>query len=110
LTRADRLFIGAVVNLPTGRPAPRTNSSPSSWPLIPHPDIDAHSRLLAMVESAGNALSGLLQGLGDMLIWLGIVVVPFALPLVIIVVVIGYFNRRKKKAATSTSVPTSSEK
>lgn len=51
------------------------------------------------VESAGNALGGLLQGLGDMLIWLGIVVLPFALPLVIIAAVIVYFNRRKKKAA-----------
>jgi len=57
------------------------------------------------VESAGNALSGLLQGLGDMLIWLGIVVLPFAIPVVIIVAAIAYFKWRKKK--TGKPVPTS---
>ncbi len=59
------------------------------------------------VESAGNALSGVLQSLGDMLIWLGIVVLPFAIPLAIVVAVIVFFNRRKSRKPGKTTMPSS---
>ncbi len=88
--------------LPTPTPTLTPTPTPTPTPVYWQPG--------KTVESAGNALSGLLQGLGDMLIWLGIVVLPFAIPVVIIVVVIAYFKRRKKKATAPTSTPTSSEK
>lgn len=88
--------------LPTPTPTLTPTPTPTPTPVYWQPG--------KTVESAGNALSGLLQGLGDMLIWLGIVVVPFALPLVIIVAVITYFNRRKKKAGKPVSTSTTESK
>ncbi len=95
-------FSTLAVTLNPQRPTPTPTLTPTPTP-TPTPVYWQPGKT---VESAGNALSGLLQGLGDMLIWLGVVVVPFAIPLVIIVAVIVYFKRRKKKAAKPISTST----
>jgi heme/copper-type cytochrome/quinol oxidase subunit 2 len=39
----------------------------------------------------------LLRGLIDAVIWLGIVVLPFVVPVLALIAIVVYFNRRKKK-------------
>ena len=48
------------------------------------------------LSDAGDALGEILQGLGDLLIWLVVVVAPLAIPLVMVVLVVR--RLRKKKA------------
>ena len=60
------------------------------------------------VETAAKSAGNLLRGLIDGVIWFGIVLLPFVIPLIIIVAVIVYFNRRRKKAAVKPA-PTPDE-
>jgi hypothetical protein len=63
------------------------------------------------ITAAGDTLGGLLRGLVDAVLWLGIVLLPLAIPVVAIVAIVVYFNRRRKgKRAGPASVPTSGEK
>jgi len=45
-------------------------------------------------------LGSLLRGLIDAVIWLGIVLLPFAIPVLAIIAIVVYFRRRRKKSAT----------
>jgi flagellar basal body-associated protein FliL len=60
------------------------------------------------VEAAGNTLGNLLRGLVDAVLWLGIVLVPIAIPVLAVIAVVVYFRRRGKKAAASKAQPPSS--
>jgi hypothetical protein len=63
------------------------------------------------MEAAGDTLGGLLRGLVDAAIWLGIVLLPLAIPVAAIVAIVVYFRRRRKgKKAGPASGSTSSEK
>jgi hypothetical protein len=58
------------------------------------------------IEAAGDTLGGLLRGLVDAVIWFGIVLLPFALPVLALIAVVVYFRRRgKKSAAKPASTP-----
>jgi hypothetical protein len=60
------------------------------------------------IEAAGGTLGNLLRGLVDAVLWLGIVLVPLAIPVLAIIAVVVYFRRRGKKAAASKAQPPSS--
>jgi Domain of unknown function (DUF4349) len=62
------------------------------------------------IEAAGDTLGGLLRGLVDAVLWLGIVLLPLAIPIVAVVAIAAYFRRRKGKKASPTAASTSSEK
>lgn len=63
------------------------------------------------IEAAGDTLGGLLRGLVDAVLWLGIVLLPLAIPIVAVVAIAVYFSRRRKgKKASPTAASTSSEK
>jgi hypothetical protein len=51
------------------------------------------------IEAAGSTLGGLLRGLVDAVLWFGIVLLPFAIPILAIIAVVVYFRRRGKKSA-----------
>jgi hypothetical protein len=74
---------------PTSTPTLTPTPTPTPTPVYWQPD--------KTVESASNALSSLLRAVGDMLIWLGIVVLPLAIPIVAIMAIVVYFNRRKNR-------------
>ena len=84
-----------VVTLNPQRPTPTPTLTPTPTP-TPTP---AYWQPGKTVEAAGNALSNLLQGLGDALIWLGIVVLPVMIPVLALIAIVMYFNRRRKKPA-----------
>lgn len=62
------------------------------------------------IEAAGDTLGGLLRGLVDAVLWFGIVLLPFAIPVLAIIALVVYFRRRGKKAAASKVQPADSEK
>ncbi|NTU63094.1 MAG: DUF4349 domain-containing protein, partial [Chloroflexi bacterium] len=62
------------------------------------------------VEAAGDTLGGLLRGLVDAVLYLGIVLVPFVIPVLALVAVVVYFRRRRKKPVKPISSSTNSEK
>lgn len=82
-----------VVTLEPQRPTPTPTSTPTPTP-TPTP---AYWQPDKTVKAAGDTLSGLLQALGDVLIWLGIVVVPFAIPVAIVVALVAIFRRKNRK-------------
>jgi len=86
-------FSTLVVTLNPQRPTPTPTSTPTPTP-TPTP---AYWQPGKTVEAAGNTLGGLLRGLIDAVIWLGIVVLPFVIPVVALIAIVMYFNRRKKK-------------
>ncbi len=57
------------------------------------------------VEHAGATLGGLLRGLIDGALYLGIVLLPFAIPVLAIVAVVVYFRRRRNKKAKPSAPP-----
>jgi hypothetical protein len=57
------------------------------------------------VEAAGDTLGGLLRGLVDAALWLGIVLLPFMIPVLAIIAVVVYFRRRNKKVKASEAKP-----
>ena len=79
-------FSTILVNIEQQRPTPTPypTATPTSW----QPG--------ETLSDAGDALGEILQGLGDLLIWLVVVVAPLAIPLVIVVLVVR--RLRKKKA------------
>jgi predicted lipid-binding transport protein (Tim44 family) len=86
-------FSTLVVTLNPQRPTPTPTSTPTPTP-TPTP---AYWQPGKTVEAAGNTLGGLLRGLIDAVIWLGIVVLPFVVPVLALIAIVVYFNRRKKK-------------
>lgn len=63
------------------------------------------------IEAAGDTLGGLLRGLVDAVLWFGIVLLPFAIPVLALVAIVVYFRRRrgKKPAAKPAPAPTLEE-
>ena len=59
------------------------------------------------IEAAGDTLGGLLRGLVDAVIWFGIVLLPFAIPVLALIAIVMYFRRRGKKAASKAQPPSS---
>ena len=57
------------------------------------------------IEAAGDTLGSLLQGLIDFAIYFGIVLLPFAIPVVAIIAVVVYFRRRNKKTGKAAPPP-----
>ncbi len=86
-------FSTLVVTLEPQRPTPTPTSTPTPTP-TPTP---AYWQPGKTVEAAGDTLGGLLRGLIDALIWLGIVVLPFVIPVLALIAIVMYFNRRRKK-------------
>ena len=79
-------FSTILVNIEQQRPTP--TPYPTATPTYWQPD--------ETLSDAGDALGEILQGLGDLLIWLVVVVAPLAIPLVMVVLVVR--RLRKKKA------------
>jgi len=88
-------FSTLVVTLEPQRPTPTPTMTPTPTP-TPTP---AYWQPGKTVEAAGDTLGGLLRGLIDAVIWLGIVLLPFVIPVVAVVMIVVYFNRRRKKSA-----------
>jgi hypothetical protein len=75
--------------LPTPTPTMIPTSTPTPTPVYWQPG--------KTIAAAGNTLGNLLQNLGDVLIWLGIVVLPIMIPVLALIAIVMYFNRRRKK-------------
>ncbi len=89
------LTLNPVVPTPTPSPTP----TPVAW----QPG--------KTIVAAGDTLGGLLRGLVDAAIWLGIVLLPLVIPVAAFVAIVVYFRRRRKgKKAGPASASTSSEK
>jgi hypothetical protein len=73
---------------PTLTPPPTSTPTPAYW----QPG--------KTVEAAGDTLGSLLRGLIDAVIWFGIVLLPFVIPVLALIAIVVYFRRRRKKAAT----------
>jgi hypothetical protein len=78
---------------PTMTPTPTPTPTPSYW----QPG--------KTIEAAGDTLGGLLRGLIDAVLYFGIVLLPFAIPILAIVAIVVYFRRRGKKSSKPTSPP-----
>ncbi|HZY41961.1 MAG TPA: DUF4349 domain-containing protein [Anaerolineae bacterium] len=74
-----------LVNIEQQRPTPTPypTATPTSW----QPG--------ETLSQAGDALGDILRGLGDLLIWLVVVVAPLAIPLVIVVLVVRRLRKKK---------------
>ncbi len=84
------LTLNPLIPTPTPRPTP----TPVAW--VPGETVAA----------AGDTLGGLLRGLVDATIWLGIVLLPFIIPVLAIIAVVVYFRRRRgKKAGKAKAAP-----
>jgi predicted lipid-binding transport protein (Tim44 family) len=88
-------FSTLVVTLNPQIPTPTPTMTPTPTP-TPTP---AYWQPGKTVEAAGDTLGGLLRGLIDAVIWLGIVLLPFAIPVLVLIAIVVYFNRRRKKPA-----------
>lgn len=77
---------------PTPTPTPVPSPTPTATPDVWQPD-----RTLA---AAGTRLDQMVRGLGDLAIWLGITILPFATP-VLIVGGLGWRSRRKHAAQSA---------
>jgi hypothetical protein len=88
--------IALTLNPQVPTPTPRPTPTPIAW----QPG--------KTVEAAGDTLGGLLRGLIDTVIYFGIVLLPFVLPMLAIIALVVYFRRRGKKAAASKAPPPSS--
>jgi len=88
-------FSTLVVTLNPQLPTPTPTLTPTPTP-TPTP---AYWQPGKTVESAGNTLGSLLRGLIDAVLWFGIVLLPFAIPVLVIIAIVVYFRRRRKKPA-----------
>jgi len=71
------------VNLEPQRPTPTPTPTPTATPIPPTPTPNVW-RPDKTFDAASDVLTGLLRVIGDVVIWLCVVVAPFALPVVII--------------------------
>jgi hypothetical protein len=76
---------------PTPTPTPTATPTPTPTPAAWLPG--------KTVEQATDTLGGLLRGVVELLIWVGIVGVPCLLPVIIVVVVVILIRRRRAKLA-----------
>ena len=58
------------------------------------------------IAAAGDTLGGLLRGLIDFAIYFGIVLLPFAIPVLALIALVVYFRRRNKKAKKTAPAST----
>ncbi len=61
------------------------------------------------IEAAGDTLGGMLRGLVDAVLWVGIVFLPFAIPVVAVIAAVAYYRRRSGKKVAAKSIGTPSE-
>lgn len=88
---------------PTPSITPTPTSTPTATPIVWHPD--------ETFQSAGITLQYVLRGLGDVLIWAGVICVPLGLIALIIVLPIVLLRRRSRRArAASTVAPPPDDK
>jgi Flp pilus assembly pilin Flp len=83
-TAYSTLTVNVEVQRPTPTPVP--TATPVSW----QPE--------KTVEAASNRLSSILRGLGDLIIWLGITIVPFAVPVALVSAGAWHWKRKQKKS------------
>ncbi len=88
-------FSTLVVTLNPQLPTPTPTLTPTPTP-TPTP---AYWQPGKTVEAAGDTLGGLLRGLIDAVIYFGIVLLPFVIPVLAIIAIVVYFRRRGKKPA-----------
>jgi hypothetical protein len=88
-------FSTLVVTLNPQLPTPTPTLTPTPTP-TPTP---AYWQPGKTVEAAGDTLGGLLRGLIDAVLYFGIVLLPFILPVLAIIAIVVYYKRRGKKAA-----------
>ena len=86
-------FSTLVVTLNPQLPTPTPTLTPTPTP-TPTPKYWQPGKT---VEAAGDTLGGLLRGLIDAVLYFGIVLLPFILPVLAIIAMVVYFNRRRKK-------------
>ncbi len=86
-------FSTMVVNLeqqrPTPTPTPTLTPTPTPTPIAWMPE--------KTFNQAADTLSGALRALGDLLIWIGVVVVPLAVPVAIVYAIVMRTRRRAVK-------------
>ena len=75
-----------LVNIEQQRPTP--TPTPTATPTYWQPG--------ETLSQAGDALGSLLRGLGDLLIWLVVVVAPLVVPVVIVVLVVRRLRKKSK--------------
>jgi hypothetical protein len=86
---ADRsAYSTLTINLEPPQPTPTAMPTPTATPDVWQPD-----RTLA---AAGNRLDWMLRGFGDLAIWFGVTILPFAAP---VMIVGGLWRLRRKPAA-----------
>jgi hypothetical protein len=75
-----------LVNIEQQRPTPTATPTPTPVYWMPEKTLN----------EAGDTLSVVLRALGDLLIWLGVVVVPLAIPVAIVVLVVRRWRKKSK--------------
>lgn len=76
------------VNVELQRPTP--TPAPTATPIVWQPE--------KTVAAASDRLSSMLRGLGDVLIWLGITIAPFAIPAALISVGAWHWKRKQRRS------------
>ncbi len=83
------LAINVEPQRPTPTPVPTATPMPTATPVVWQPD--------KTVEAASDRLSSILRGLGDLIIWLGITIMPFAVPVALVSAGAWHWRRKQKK-------------
>jgi hypothetical protein len=94
-------FSTLVVTLNPQLPTPTPTLTPTPTP-TPTP---AYWQPGKTVEAAGDTLGGLLRGLIDAVLYFGIVLLPFVLPVLALIAIVVYFRRRRGKKAATQPTP-----
>jgi hypothetical protein len=94
------LYLEQIAPTPTVTPTPSITPTPTSTatatPIVWHPD--------ETFQSAGITLQYVLRGLGDVLIWAGVVCLPLGLIALIILLPIVLVRRRSRRARAAATV------
>jgi hypothetical protein len=98
-------FSTLVVTLNPQIPTPTPTMTPTPTP-TPTP---AYWQPGKTVEAAGDTLGSLLRGLIDAVIWFGIVLLPFVIPVLALIAIVVYFRRRRGKKPAPAPAPAPEE-
>ena len=90
--------IALTLNPQVPTPTPRPTPTPVAW----QPG--------KTIETAGNTLGSLLRGLVDGVLYFGIVLLPFVLPVLALIAIVVYFRRRRKKPAVKSAPSVAGDK
>jgi hypothetical protein len=61
------------------------------------------------LNQAGDTLGGVLRGLGDLSIWLGVVVAPLLVPVAIVYLIVRQVRKKNMRVANPTALPHADE-